>query len=132
MAFSPVVSREHGPASLCLRVDGTGTYISRLGPSAVSWDYLGICVRYLLDKCLQLLFKMSTGKKSDLDLPTRDHIEEIDQIKLDNQIDQSELSGIESTAASKEAWLISIVVSIGGLLFGTESRTGNPRMLILF
>ncbi|KAJ5172129.1 hypothetical protein N7492_004722 [Penicillium capsulatum] len=62
---------------------------------------------------------MSIDKKADdLDLPTGDHVEEIDQIKLDNQLDQSELSGIENTAASKAAWLISIVVSIGGLLFG--------------
>ena len=30
----------------------------------------------------------------------------------------TELSGIEATAASKSAWLISITVSIGGFLFG--------------
>lgn len=30
----------------------------------------------------------------------------------------AELSGIEATAASKAAWLISITVSLGGLLFG--------------
>lgn len=30
----------------------------------------------------------------------------------------TELSGIEATAASKAAWLISITVSIGGFLFG--------------
>tara|TARA_R110002003_G_scaffold110_3_gene9263 strand:- start:1169 stop:1387 length:219 start_codon:yes stop_codon:yes gene_type:complete len=30
----------------------------------------------------------------------------------------AELSGIEATAASRAAWLISITVSLGGLLFG--------------
>ena len=30
----------------------------------------------------------------------------------------TELSGIEATAASKAAWLISVTVSIGGFLFG--------------
>ena len=30
----------------------------------------------------------------------------------------TELSGIEATAASKAAWLISATVSIGGFLFG--------------
>lgn len=30
----------------------------------------------------------------------------------------AELSGIEAEAASKAAWLISITVSLGGLLFG--------------
>ena len=32
----------------------------------------------------------------------------------------TELSGIEATAASKAAWLISITVSIGGFLFGMQ------------
>lgn len=42
-----------------------------------------------------------------------EHAEPEDYVKV-----QSDLSGIEATAASKTAWLISIVVSIGGLLFG--------------
>ncbi|KAF2031750.1 putative transporter [Setomelanomma holmii] len=33
----------------------------------------------------------------------------------------AELSGIEATAASKAAWLISITVSLGGLLFGYDT-----------
>lgn len=62
---------------------------------------------------------MSVDKKSDdHDLPTGDHVEEIETIKLDNEVDQSALSSIEGTAASKAAWSISMVVSIGGLLFG--------------
>ena len=32
----------------------------------------------------------------------------------------TELSGIEATAASKAAWLISATVSIGGFLFGQQ------------
>ena len=39
----------------------------------------------------------------------------------------TELSGIEATAASKAAWLISATVSIGGFLFGRY--TINMRML---
>jgi SP family myo-inositol transporter-like MFS transporter 13 len=45
-----------------------------------------------------------------------EEIEHVKTSRLGN--DQSELSSIEATAASKTAWLISIVVSIGGLLFG--------------
>ncbi|OOQ82604.1 myo-inositol transporter [Penicillium brasilianum] len=45
-----------------------------------------------------------------------EEIEHVKPSRLGN--DQSELSSIETTAASKTAWLISIVVSIGGLLFG--------------
>jgi SP family myo-inositol transporter-like MFS transporter 13 len=33
-----------------------------------------------------------------------------------------DLSGIEATATSKAAWLISITVSIGGFLFGKLSQ----------
>lgn len=47
---------------------------------------------------------------------SKDNIEEIENVKV--LCDQSDLSNIEGTAASKAAWLISIVVSIGGLLFG--------------
>jgi hypothetical protein len=64
---------------------------------------------------------MDTAKKSShLDDPYKgdDDVEEIENIKLDNVNIQTELSSIESTAASKAAWLISIVVSIGGFLFG--------------
>lgn len=46
----------------------------------------------------------------------REEIEHVKPLKLEG--DQFELSNIEDTAASKAAWLISIVVSIGGLLFG--------------
>lgn len=58
-------------------------------------------------------------KESHSDLPIKDDVEQIEHIEpLHYEKDQSELSSIESTAASKAAWLISIVVSIGGLLFG--------------
>ncbi|KAJ5533071.1 Major facilitator superfamily domain general substrate transporter [Penicillium frequentans] len=50
-----------------------------------------------------------------------DDVEEIENIKVDNINIQTELSSIESTAASKAAWLISIVVSIGGFLFGYDT-----------
>ncbi|KAJ5635767.1 Major facilitator superfamily domain general substrate transporter [Penicillium longicatenatum] len=67
---------------------------------------------------------MDTAKKpSHLDDPYKgdDDVEEIENIKYDNVNIQTELSSIESTAASKAAWLISIVVSIGGFLFGYDT-----------
>lgn len=56
------------------------------------------------------------------DLRIKDDVEQIEHIEpLDDGKNQSDLSSIEATAASKAAWLISIVVSIGGFLFGTQS-----------
>ncbi|KAE8155924.1 general substrate transporter [Aspergillus tamarii] len=49
-----------------------------------------------------------------------EHVDTIDAEKGGLQ-DVSELSGIEDTAASKAAWLISVTVSIGGLLFGYDT-----------
>lgn len=48
-----------------------------------------------------------------------DKIEDISKSQ-DHQDQLAELSAIEATAASKAAWLISITVSLGGLLFGTH------------
>lgn len=53
--------------------------------------------------------------------PTRcDSIDKIEDItNAREHADQiAQLSGIEAEAASKAAWLISITVSLGGLLFG--------------
>lgn len=62
---------------------------------------------------------MSLDKKDYHDFSKEDveQIEHVDPLDYGKK-DQSDLSGIESTAASTTAWLISIVVSIGGLLFG--------------
>lgn len=60
-----------------------------------------------------------TTEKMKADDHAKEDVEEIEHVnpmKLGS--DQSRLSNIEGTAASKAAWLISIVVSIGGLLFG--------------
>lgn len=57
-----------------------------------------------------------TTSKMKAEDRTKEDFEEIENVKPLS--DQSELSDIEGTAASKAAWLISIVVSIGGLLFG--------------
>jgi MFS transporter, SP family, solute carrier family 2 (myo-inositol transporter), member 13 len=46
-----------------------------------------------------------------------DHVEIVDRRQSVAE-EVTELSGIEATAASKAAWLISITVSIGGFLFG--------------
>jgi SP family myo-inositol transporter-like MFS transporter 13 len=62
---------------------------------------------------------MSFDNESDLsDGPIKDNVEEIEQVDTINYKNQTDLSSIEATAASTAAWLISIVVSIGGLLFG--------------
>lgn len=60
--------------------------------------------------------------KSDLsDGATKDDVQEPEQVETIEYKNQTDLSSIEATAASRAAWLISIVVSIGGLLFGTLS-----------
>jgi len=46
-----------------------------------------------------------------------DQVEDI--LESDHADQLAQLSSIEATAASKGAWLISITVSLGGLLFGT-------------
>lgn len=63
---------------------------------------------------------MSFDKKAkELDVPNNDHVEEIRDVEpVDFDKNQADLGSIEATAASKAAWLISIVVSIGGFLFG--------------
>ena len=61
---------------------------------------------------------MSLEKKTYLSDDATKDVEEIEQIEPIDYKNQTDLSSIESTAASKTAWLISIVVSIGGLLFG--------------
>ncbi|KAL4780049.1 general substrate transporter [Aspergillus varians] len=61
-------------------------------------------------------------KANEQDVPNMDHIEEVEDVKpVGFDKNPSDLSGIEATAASKAAWLISIVVSIGGLLFGYDT-----------
>ncbi|OQE21730.1 hypothetical protein PENSTE_c011G04798 [Penicillium steckii] len=66
---------------------------------------------------------MSSSKDDHkADDASAEYVEEIGDMKqLDCDKDQTELSGIESTAASKAAWLISFVVSIGGFLFGYDT-----------
>jgi SP family myo-inositol transporter-like MFS transporter 13 len=46
--------------------------------------------------------------------------EQVESVERKNSVSDTiiDLSGIEATAASKAAWLISITVSIGGFLFG--------------
>ncbi|KAF1971479.1 general substrate transporter [Bimuria novae-zelandiae CBS 107.79] len=48
-------------------------------------------------------------------------IEHLDTSRTTDAAELSELSSIEQTAASKGAWLISIVISLGGLLFGYDT-----------
>ena len=50
---------------------------------------------------------------------TTDKIEDVSESHAQRL---AELSSIEATAASKAAWLISITVSLGGLLFGTNNK----------
>lgn len=61
---------------------------------------------------------MGFDKKEYLPDDAPKDIEEIEQAEPFDLKCQTDLSRIESTATSKAAWLIAIVVSIGGLLFG--------------
>jgi SP family myo-inositol transporter-like MFS transporter 13 len=66
---------------------------------------------------------MSLDKEEKkLENVSKDSIEQIEHVgPLDYVKDQFDLSSIEATAASKTAWLIPVVVSIRGLLFGMLS-----------
>ncbi|KAJ6087396.1 Major facilitator superfamily domain general substrate transporter [Penicillium canescens] len=66
---------------------------------------------------------MSLDKEEKkLENVSKDSIEQIEHVEpLDYVKDQSNLSSIEATAASKTAWLIPIFVSIGGLLLGYDT-----------
>jgi SP family myo-inositol transporter-like MFS transporter 13 len=63
----------------------------------------------------------SFDEKKDLKFgdSTTDKIEDVSDSAYAEHL--ANLSGIEATAASKAAWLISITVSLGGLLFGMET-----------
>jgi MFS transporter, SP family, solute carrier family 2 (myo-inositol transporter), member 13 len=62
---------------------------------------------------------MSSTEKSSYD-PKSFNEEYVENVERRASVAEeiTELSGIEATAASKAAWLISITVSIGGFLFG--------------
>ena len=57
---------------------------------------------------------MEKGIKPDVGSEKIERIETVEK----HAAQQLELSGIETMAASKAAWLMSVVVSLGGLLFG--------------
>lgn len=63
----------------------------------------------------------SFDEKKDLkfEASSTDRIEDVSESGHAQHLAQ--LSSIEATAASKAAWLISITVSLGGLLFGTTT-----------
>lgn len=65
-----------------------------------------------------MAYEPSLDEKKNMKIDdTVDRIEDVED--SDHARHLAELSGIEATAASKAAWLISITVSLGGLLFGT-------------
>lgn len=55
------------------------------------------------------------------DFNAADKIEDVSESEHAQHL--TELSSIEATAASKAAWLISITVSLGGLLFGMMDQS---------
>lgn len=69
-----------------------------------------------------------TKSAADTKYPVGEHVEDAPRRRSVAE-EVTELSGIEATAASKAAWLISITVSIGGFLFGRLPlrRTEDPR-----
>lgn len=70
--------------------------------------------------------KTSFDEKKDMkiDNSTTDRIEDVSESEHAQHL--AELSSIEATAASKAAWLISITVSLGGLLFGMTDMSHCP------
>jgi hypothetical protein len=54
-------------------------------------------------------------KSAEKGFDSSEHVENIAQAHVD---EITALSSIEAAAASKAAWLISVTVSLGGLLFG--------------
>jgi SP family myo-inositol transporter-like MFS transporter 13 len=67
-----------------------------------------------------MAYDSSNTKKVDVFNERSSSIDKIEDITTAREhADQiANLSGIEATAASKAAWLISMTVSLGGLLFG--------------
>lgn len=64
-----------------------------------------------------MAYEHSLDGKKDLKFDNNaDKIEDVSDSEHAQHL--AELSSIEATAASKAAWLISITVSLGGLLFG--------------
>lgn len=68
-----------------------------------------------------MAYENSLDEKKDIKFEnsTTDKIEDVTESHAQRL---AELSSIEATAASKAAWLISITVSLGGLLFGTIDK----------
>lgn len=74
--------------------------------------------------------KREVGEKVHLEVGSNSSLEKIENIDNSRKPDATELhelSGIEQTAASKGAWLISIVISLGGLLFGYVRKNVERR-----
>ena len=73
-----------------------------------------------------MAYENSLNEKKDLkfDNSSADKIEDVSESEHAQHL--AELSAIEAIAASKAAWLISITVSLGGLLFGMENRSRYP------
>lgn len=72
-----------------------------------------------------MAFEKSLDEKKDLKFENvADKIEDVSESEHAQHL--AELSSIEATAASKAAWLISITVSLGGLLFGMIYMSRYP------
>ena len=69
---------------------------------------------------------MSLEKETNKGFGNQVQQEYVKERRQSTSQEATELSGIEATAASKAAWLISATVSIGGFLFG--QYTMNMRL----
>ena len=61
---------------------------------------------------------MALHDVKDLSLSKDQEVEHDELRRASTAEELTELSGIESTATSKAAWLIAMTVSLGGFLFG--------------
>lgn len=82
-----------------------------------------MCIHIIPEPPITTALTMSFDEKS---FPSEEQVESVPRRKSVSE-EVVELSGIEATAASKAAWLISITVSIGGFLFG-KSRDPFPAI----
>lgn len=72
---------------------------------------------------------MTVSNEKDVATSKGHEVEHHEERRGSTADELTELSGIESTATSKAAWLIAITVSLGGFLFGQCSTIDSSSIL---